>query len=412
MRMNSASRRSHLQARILLRLEQGAARTVTELALAVGAQRPSVSRSLKTLRNEELVAHRRNGWTLTLAGEEEAKRCKQELAHVADSLSRTIKGFTTVELIKATSPTFGPLRGEALAETMGGTSFARLAESHRALSGVIAQSFAPLAESHRALSGVIAQSIGVPNLGLVISRNNAMVARTIEDIQAVCSAPSIRVHGFDRVLYPGVLRDIQDIGASYRALLSETAKIAVADLSERQHSWSRMLVPSSTVANFTHALRSEVALEPETDSVTLSRISDRADPQETLEQLLTDLNPDLVDKWQGSWQALKESNPDRLSQAAFSYRELIRMALDELAPDVEVDYSKQESKRKLQVRQILDGREGDFAEAMVEGIPKLYDLFSKSAHTSYRNKIAVQAALVAGDGLLLILLSSREAYQS
>ena len=287
-------------------------------------------------------------------------------------------------------------------------SLAQLAETHRPLS-VIAQSLAPLAETHRTLSGMIARSIAIPNLGLVISRNNAMIAGVIEDIQAVCSAPNIRVHGFDKVLYPGVLRDIRDIGASYRTLLSETAKIAVAreDLSAMQLSWSRILVPSSTFANFTHSLRSEVALEPETDSVTLSNIPDREDPQETLSQLLTDLNPDLVDKWQGSWQALRESNPDRLSQAAFSYRELIRMVLDELAPNVEVDHSKQESKRKKQVRQVLDGREGDFAGAMVEGLPKLYDFFSKSAHTSYRNKVAVQAALVAGDGLLLILLSNR-----
>ena len=236
-----------------------------------------------------------------------------------------------------------------------------------------------------------------------------MIAGAIEDIQAVCSAPNIRVHSVDNVLYPGVLGDIQDIGASYRTLLSETAKIAAAreDLSEMQHFWSRMLVPSSTLANFTHSLRSEVALEPEMHSVTLSRICDREDPQETLEHLLTDLNPDLVDKWQGSWQALRESNPDGLSQASFSYRELIRMVLDELAPNVEVDHSEQESKRKKQVRPVLDGREGDFAGAMVEGLPRLYDFFSKSAHTSYRNKVAAQAALVAGDGLLLILLSSR-----
>ena len=49
---------------------------------------------------------------------------------------------------------------------------------------------------------------------------------------------------------------------------------------------------------------------------------------------------------------------------------------------------------------------------MVEGLPKLYDFLSKSAHTSYRNEVAVQAALMAGDGLLLILLSGRRGYDS
>ena len=93
--MKSASRRSLLQVRILLRLKQGPARTVSELAVAVGARRPSVSRSLKTLRNDELVEDGRNGWNLTLAGEEEAKRCNQELSRVADSLRRTFKGVNS-----------------------------------------------------------------------------------------------------------------------------------------------------------------------------------------------------------------------------------------------------------------------------------------------------------------------------
>ena len=95
MPMKSASRRSLLQVRILLRLKQGPARTISELAVAVGARRPSVSRSLKTLRNDELVEDGRNGWTLTLAGEEEAKRCNQELSRVADSLRRTFKGVNS-----------------------------------------------------------------------------------------------------------------------------------------------------------------------------------------------------------------------------------------------------------------------------------------------------------------------------
>ena len=88
------------------------------------------------------------------------------------------------------------------------------------------------------------------------------------------------------------------------------------------------------------------------------------------------------------------------------------MVLNELAPEVEVDPSEQGSKRKKQVLLVLDGREGDFASAMVEGLPKLYDFFSKSAHTTYRNEVAVQAALMARDGLLLILLSGRGGYDS
>ena len=41
--------------------------------MAVDAQRPSVSRSLKTLRNDNLVERKRSGWKLTLTGEDEGE---------------------------------------------------------------------------------------------------------------------------------------------------------------------------------------------------------------------------------------------------------------------------------------------------------------------------------------------------
>lgn len=129
--MTSVSRRSRLQVRILLRLAQGPARTVSELAEAVGARRPSVSRSLKALRSEMLVERRLNGWILTLAGEEEAKRRNQELFRVADSLHRTIEGFnpemtTFIERgysgISAKEPSSG---GSPYATGGGGVTFER-----------------------------------------------------------------------------------------------------------------------------------------------------------------------------------------------------------------------------------------------------------------------------------------------
>ena len=325
------------------------------------------------------------------------------------SLALTLHGSALDAFPKTVPQLFSPTPIDMFAQ-----SIAPLADTQRRLSKVFAQSIAPLADTQRRLSKVFARSIALPNLGFVVSRNNAMIASAIEDIQAVYSAPHIRVQGFDKVFYPGVLRDIRDINASYRMLFSESSTMAagIRDLTAMQQIWSRMLIPSSIVASFTHSLRSGVALRPEPNSETLPPLSDRETPRELLDLLLADLNPGLVDRWKGSWQALGDSNPDRLSQAAFSYRELIRMVLDELAPHVEVDPSEQGSKRKKQVRQVLDGREGEFAGAMVEGLPKLYDFLSKSAHTTYRNEVAVHAALMAGDGLLLILLSGRRSYDS
>ena len=250
------------------------------------------------------------------------------------------------------------------------------------------QSLAPLVDSQSRMSEMIAQSLAVPELGFVMSQNNALIASAIEDIQAVYSTPGIRIQGIENVVYPGILRDLREINASYRTLLTETAEIAAAreNLTEMRRTWSKMLNPSSTVSYFAHSLRSGVAVRPDTNSETLPPLSNREGPQGSLYLLLIDLNPGLVAKWQGSWQALDGSNPDKLSQAASSYRELIRMVLDELAPNVEVDRSKQGSKRKKQVRQVLRGREADFACTMVEGLPKLYDFLCKPTHTNYQNE--------------------------
>ena len=50
---------------------------------------------MKTLSSDKLVEGGLNGWTLTWAGEEEARRCNQELSRVADNLSRTFKGVNS-----------------------------------------------------------------------------------------------------------------------------------------------------------------------------------------------------------------------------------------------------------------------------------------------------------------------------
>ena len=249
--MSSTSRRSRLQIRILIRLEQGPVRTVSDLAELVGAQRPSVSRSLKTLRNDKLVVRRRDGWTLTLTGEEEAKRRNQELANVADSLRLPFRAAAPLtglqrELSAATSRSLSPihdlhseqsagiarslsvindlnrinaagilrslspindlhreqsagiarslsvindLNRKHVAATLGFLS--PIHDLHRELSAAFTQSIAPLVDIHRGMLMATVQSIAIPDLGWVISRNNAMVARSIEDLHAVYSAPNV-----------------------------------------------------------------------------------------------------------------------------------------------------------------------------------------------------------------------------
>ena len=87
-----------------------------------------MSRSLKTLRNDELVARKRKGWTLTLAGEEEAYRCNHDLSRVADSLRRTAQSVAAVNQSMTANPISEPqVEGVPTRRLHGGTD--RLTDS-------------------------------------------------------------------------------------------------------------------------------------------------------------------------------------------------------------------------------------------------------------------------------------------
>ena len=97
-------RRSLRQAEILLQLEEKPAKTISELAGRMDALRPSVSRSLRTLKEQGLVYRNHNGWHLTEAGVAEAAEAKAMLVEMTEKiqsmaertsevLSRTVSGL-------------------------------------------------------------------------------------------------------------------------------------------------------------------------------------------------------------------------------------------------------------------------------------------------------------------------------
>ena len=334
------------------------------------------------------------------------------------NLQPTYNSASSLSLMKASDALSRPLAIGALTKALSRVSLVPLAESHNTLATVVAQSnwlpigemisnsLAPLADAQRSLSEVLTQSLAIPNLGFVVAKSNATIAGALESIQAIHAVTQFQNRVGISPLYTSIFGHVQEIGETYRELLRETAGIAASrhNLAEIRQTWARMVTPSSAVANFAHSLRLGLVPAP-AGTLTLAPLSSLEDPRGLLKRLLADLNPELVDKWEGAWQALGSSNPDRLSQAPFSFRELLRMVLDGLVSDVGVDLSEQNSKRKGQVRRILRGKEAEFADAMAKAVAAQYDYLSKPAHTSYRNEVAVQAALMAGDGLLLFLLS-------
>ena len=88
------SRRSVLQVFILRHLQKGPAKTITALAEAVNSQRPSVSRSMRLLREDGLVEPSDQGWCLTDAGLREAQEAETKLAASADKAAKALAAYT------------------------------------------------------------------------------------------------------------------------------------------------------------------------------------------------------------------------------------------------------------------------------------------------------------------------------
>ena len=86
-------RRSLRQAEILMQLDEKPAKTITELAERMGAQRPSISRSLRLLKEQGMVFRDRKGWHLTEAGKDEASSAKVTLIETREKL-KNIRGRT------------------------------------------------------------------------------------------------------------------------------------------------------------------------------------------------------------------------------------------------------------------------------------------------------------------------------
>ena len=402
--MKSASRRSSLQVLILDRLHEGPARTVSEIAAAVGAQRPSVSRSLKTLRNDNIVERTRNGWNLTSTGQEEAKRWNQELSSVIGHIPLNIGGSVarSVPGIRALAQSMSGMR--AVSESAIG-----LGSLAGSVSGMRAASKSALGIGTLAGSVLGMRAASESALGIGTLAGSVSGMRAVSESAIGLGSLAGSVSGMRAVSESAL--EIGTLAGSVSGMKTMSESLGVGPEVKGIGITSFASYPEATDA-LPKVFPQRFPPMPEGNDKALSLSSEVEDTQKLLHRLLSALNTDLVTKWKGSWQVLGDSNPDKLSQAASSYRELIRMVLDKLAPDVEVDRLQQGSKRKMQVRQVLEGCERDFAEVMVEGLHKLYSLLSKYAHTSFRNGIAVQGALMAGDGLLLILLTGRRGYDS
>lgn len=92
----ATNRRSTLQARIILQLEQNPANSVTSLAKRLDAERSSVSRSLQTLKEQGIVTRDGQGWCLTELGASEILNISQTFSKTLEDTNRMAERATRI----------------------------------------------------------------------------------------------------------------------------------------------------------------------------------------------------------------------------------------------------------------------------------------------------------------------------
>lgn len=140
--------------------------------------------------------------------------------------------------------------------------------------------------------------------------------------------------------------------------------------------------------------------------------------EKDVEIYLDKLNPELVVIRRGVWEAYNSNNPDRFRQSTHSMRELLRLVISQAAPDhlftlEEISESGNNGKitRKMRVKKIL-GSETDsnlvkFNDGVSSCVNSLYAFYSDVAHTGKKKDERIRAAIIAGEALIVSLLSEK-----
>jgi len=130
--------------------------------------------------------------------------------------------------------------------------------------------------------------------------------------------------------------------------------------------------------------------EAEARAPVISEIDDHFEG--TIPSHLETLRPGIIVMWDGAWQAIRSSNPDKVRHALTSARELLNHVLHALAPDDEVatwstspkDFVAKKPTISARLRYIFStvsfGPIGTFLEADCNAAIELYALLNRGTH--------------------------------
>ena len=436
------SRRSLLQTQILLELTTEQPQSATSLARLLGRKRPSISRSLKTLEEDSLVAKDRRGWMLTDGGEGEAEQVRARLTETVSSVQEIIGRTFRIDefgaialpqvslldnsvLRQLTDGLFNPLAGNwsrYMQEVMAMTSFERSLGADWLKSvgtaSVINKFFVDMLtpsltavlevqESYTALFRQFTQpGTFFLDMQKVIASSSILTNEALQNIGAIGLAASNLGAQLDHLLYSGVTDHLRHVGESYRefsayAISRFQSSPLSAALVQRD-----VTVPSLTVASYTGSLRNAAESKVGVDSPLISSYGEEGVGRE-LDELLGKIKPEFTSMRRGSWEALGSTNPERFRHAAVSHRELILQVFRQLIPDAPIEEDQPGSKLKNRVKILMGGSESsaELAAHVSRAVFALYGYMNKITHGDERHEQAVRGALLTGEGLLLFLLS-------
>lgn len=412
----SDTRRSFLQTKILIRLDEKPAKTIAELATRVNSQRPSVSRSLKTLKGQGFVVRTHIGWCLTDAGRKEAEDAKTVMAEnvqamiagansFSKSLWSSLQAIDTASLIKpylaSVTASFGSVALEGIKATLG--SFDVAAQMQTAIAPILEAQ-----ERNRALMSDIIGSATLSYLDEFASKNNLLLAHITDNMFEMRKLSA----GFDIPDMSQLLAQTTRVNLALDDIWQQSYKDVLAPLPYPPDVLSASItVPTLAVAHYSDAVTSYMREEAgEERRQEIYKYADEyGDPN--LDPLLAKLKPDFVEMRRGSWSALAIGSYDRLRHAATSQRELVRQVFQTVVPDAqlsELENGKPHIKARVKVALGGSKTNAEFAIAMSGAVLALYDQLNKYTHHNEQHEGMLRAILRSGEGLLMFILSARE----
>lgn len=311
-----------------------------------------------------------------------------------------------------TKNAFGPGSRDAI-HLLGGDS---LKDTLAHISGDAATKFAEIAgyaskaqEATSQMNAFLSKEARFPDMRLFTVDSAAINDIMVDSLRL---GEFLGAHGeqVDRLVAPArsAIDDYARVLDRYSNLHNERVHLVAQMPTLAPHDALQIILPTTTVRDYGRSVRGYIAAE--TEPIKPQRPRHTPTLAAHLDPRLERLDRRLVNKRRGVWDVLASDSHDKVAQAAHSARELLRMVLDQLAPEEAMPADTAERPtRKARVRFAFRSRIfTSYVEAMATAVDEMYGRLSGIAHGGNSAESAVIAVVIACEGLILNMLVALE----